>query len=550
MPMTSIDAVPPRSTVLIATGAPDGAWERVLPALRQVGLEALDAAFGDWHDSVLADVQADDWHAHPIAPSEEAASRAGAFFAEDGERPRFGADRRSLALLEFWAQTSPNAGFLLVYTQAETAVAHALANGKDPGVVLERWQVANRRLLLFQRRNRRRSVLIDAEAAARNLPALSKALARLGIALDPPNPAVVPHENASLERLIARELLANQLAVGELEAELEASALPLGAEPPRVAPSVAELVNSYLAQRAAAVSLADADRRREALQKDNEVLRQRGEELKSTAEAAEEAARQSREENELLLLQLHQVQEELETRFLQQQSATEAADQTIADLKQQTGKYRAAAEVAEKANADLKRQLEQQKSAAQAPERLAKELREENELLLLQLHQVQEELEKQFLEHQETKQSLNDRAKEIARSQAATGEPQTRKAILSMRRVNSALTQSPSVAQHSANERLNWAQRRQLKRDTRLVKQSGLFDATWYLAEYPDVAAAGIDPVRHYLRHGVPDGRDPSPEFSTGGYLRAYPDVDESGINPLVHYIKFGKEEGRLPKGR
>ncbi|WP_386083030.1 glycosyltransferase [Vreelandella sp. F11] len=35
------------------------------------------------------------------------------------------------------------------------------------------------------------------------------------------------------------------------------------------------------------------------------------------------------------------------------------------------------------------------------------------------------------------------------------------------------------------------------------------FDADWYLAAYPDVAQAGIDPWEHYLRHGVKEGRLP-----------------------------------------
>ena len=33
------------------------------------------------------------------------------------------------------------------------------------------------------------------------------------------------------------------------------------------------------------------------------------------------------------------------------------------------------------------------------------------------------------------------------------------------------------------------------------------FDAAWYLEQYPDVAAAGIDPLRHYLDYGRHEGR-------------------------------------------
>ncbi|MHA6964324.1 glycosyltransferase [Zobellella denitrificans] len=66
-----------------------------------------------------------------------------------------------------------------------------------------------------------------------------------------------------------------------------------------------------------------------------------------------------------------------------------------------------------------------------------------------------------------------------------------------------------------------------------LARQSGLFDAQWYLRRYPDVAQAGIDAWQHYLRHGFREGRDPGPRFSTSGYLYQYP--ESAGINPLLH---------------
>jgi chromosome segregation ATPase len=80
------------------------------------------------------------------------------------------------------------------------------------------------------------------------------------------------------------------------------------------------------------------------------------------------------------------------------------------------------------------------------------------------------------------------------------------------------------------------------------VRASGLFDADWYLATYPDVAAAGIDPLAHYLEHGASEGRDPGPGFSSRAYLARYPDVAEAGLNPLVHYLEFGRIEGREPQ--
>ncbi|HSQ17084.1 MAG TPA: rhamnan synthesis F family protein [Anaerolineales bacterium] len=85
-------------------------------------------------------------------------------------------------------------------------------------------------------------------------------------------------------------------------------------------------------------------------------------------------------------------------------------------------------------------------------------------------------------------------------------------------------------------------------RFSRLLEQSELFDPVWYLENYPDVAAAKINPVRHYILYGGFEGRDPGPKFSSSWYLETYPDVKQSGMNPLIHYLRFGVHEGRLSK--
>ncbi len=82
-------------------------------------------------------------------------------------------------------------------------------------------------------------------------------------------------------------------------------------------------------------------------------------------------------------------------------------------------------------------------------------------------------------------------------------------------------------------------------RDYTLVRNSGLFDPGFYLSAYPDVAQAGMDPVRHYLDTGWKEGRNPSAAFNTSLYLKVNRDVEEAGLNPLVHYLKFGRQEGR-----
>jgi hypothetical protein len=79
----------------------------------------------------------------------------------------------------------------------------------------------------------------------------------------------------------------------------------------------------------------------------------------------------------------------------------------------------------------------------------------------------------------------------------------------------------------------------------RLIASSPLFDAQWYLANNPDVAANRADPVLHYLLNGSAEGRAPGPNFDAVAYLDANPDVAESGQNALVHYLLHGCLEGR-----
>ncbi|HEV7458174.1 MAG TPA: glycoside hydrolase family 99-like domain-containing protein [Roseococcus sp.] len=96
--------------------------------------------------------------------------------------------------------------------------------------------------------------------------------------------------------------------------------------------------------------------------------------------------------------------------------------------------------------------------------------------------------------------------------------------------------------------RLAWAARRRAHRRTtgERIMQSGLFDPAYYLAANPDVEAAGMDPLSHFLSTGWRERRDPSPGFSVGGYLARYEDVRAAGVNPLLHYLQQGRREGRL----
>jgi len=120
------------------------------------------------------------------------------------------------------------------------------------------------------------------------------------------------------------------------------------------------------------------------------------------------------------------------------------------------------------------------------------------------------------------------------------------------------------------------------KRRKRLFGRIG-FDREWYLQEYPEVGFSDIDPLDHWLRFGVEEGRWKSGRHKKKGlasgelrekrpsffrrleinirkrrkrlfgrigfdrewYLQEYPEVGLSGIEPLEHYVFIGKKEGR-----
>lgn len=79
---------------------------------------------------------------------------------------------------------------------------------------------------------------------------------------------------------------------------------------------------------------------------------------------------------------------------------------------------------------------------------------------------------------------------------------------------------------------------------TKLIQDSGLFSASWYLRTYADVRNAKVDPLQHYLQHGGFEKREPGPEFNTPYYLAQCPEAADSGWSPLLHYLKAGKRLG------
>lgn len=78
-----------------------------------------------------------------------------------------------------------------------------------------------------------------------------------------------------------------------------------------------------------------------------------------------------------------------------------------------------------------------------------------------------------------------------------------------------------------------------------IAKLRAYFDQDWYSQSNPDITLTVNDPFIHYLTQGWQEMRDPSPIFSTSAYLDLHPDVRNSGIMPFRHWVLHGIEEGR-----
>ena len=202
----------------------------------------------------------------------------------------------------------PNARLLIVYEDPVAALSLELENGADD-LRLNDWIEQAERVLEVFRRQRKQVMLVDGNAAVANPSNLAQQLVdRLGASFSqidlPPldNPAI------TMSWLIADHVIRTDQTACRLLAELRASSLPI----PRGSDSEASALIAHWRNGSGMAS---------------------GVEAEPPVEPSDEPAEKLKEENELLLLQLHQVQEELEHYFF----SNKDLDQEVAALKQELG---------------------------------------------------------------------------------------------------------------------------------------------------------------------------------------------------------------------
>jgi hypothetical protein len=445
------------------------------------------------------------------------------------DQPLWGwADAQSVYLLDYWKGMDPRIAFILVYDTPQQLVAQAFDEQTplSPEALqqaADNWSTYNAALLHFYHRNSERCLLVHAQEVRASAGAyLQQVRTRIGAPVltvgkdtdetdadadadaDADTSAVTDEiiaaapEQAVLKAYLAHALV-QQSDTMQLYEELQSVAnLPLSdiaaapctpldawismaaqqaqhtkqAAKTQVHAHTQEVQIEVLGQ-----SLSDANAL--AGERQQQVTR-----LEQTQATAQQHAQDQQQENELVLLQLHQVQEELERHYLEGQQQKEkiknllaaeklanehaktveklsqdeikrAAELTAERAKQleliqkakaETDKALAGAQaelnktqVNAKAQIEVLNQslsdaktlagksqqqvtsLEQTRTTAQQH---AQEQQQENELILLQLHQVQEELERHHLEGQQQKEKIENllASEKLASESAKTAE--------------------------------------------------------------------------------------------------------------------------------
>lgn len=356
-------------------------------------------------------------------------------------------DPQAVHLLDFWQQQSEHTVFMLVYDDIHNIYQQCLQGGADASpesinAKVQSWVAYNEALLQFHLRNPERSFLVHAKqvaqsaqsyvqqinqrvaaplqlavghstAAEQPVDAVEQPNSQLASMGEPQNlpSATTQPGTEGLANWLIEQLVHTQSDALQLYEELQAAAnLPL-AQPVVSAPAAdaAALQQAWASFAAAQLQYRSNIQQVQNLQQQLQAQAQTAKQEQGTLQAQLQNAE---EENALLLEQLHKVQEELEKLYLQGKEDKK----NLENLNAQTKKLQEQLSVEQQAAKKYKDQLAAEQAKIKAlQEQLAKapsnqktvasvtELKEENDLLLKQLHIVQEELERYYIENQKLK---------------------------------------------------------------------------------------------------------------------------------------------------
>jgi hypothetical protein len=280
----------------------------------------------------------------------------------------------------------------------------------------------------------------------------------------------------------------------------------------RVQATEQSLADAVRSRDEAANSADELRSQRDALERDLQEARRTGEEIGRIRDDL--AHRES---------ELRQRQEEIEQTRAELARVRDAAEKTMSELESEASRRGHAEANANQWKLLYDRQLAQIADLRGAFEHATKE---QEARLAEQLAREQESTREQIREASEKLAAV-----ETARCQAVS-DAQAKEARIGVRfqeiaTLTSLLRQQQQQGDESAGH-VDWLRavhaallsqpawwglmpgQWRREREQRRLQRRGLFDAQAYLARYPDVADAGLDPLFHYIAHGLQEGRSRS----------------------------------------
>lgn len=307
---------------------------------------------------------------HPLEPGEEWLAQGKQLLTDLMDNHIAWADDRTTFVLEFWNKVEPDLGYVLLYRSPWSAIDKLLRQDiktidSEPETVLTAWLHYNRSLLNFYLNQREKCLLLNADFVEEQYSQFLGILNdRFGLQLesDVNKSPDVNNENITADSIYAHILADTAPEAIELYIEMESCATLLGRDPdfscqdqlykPLTADDLLSqwsgdckketsyqklldelndtVINIKADRDTIQTSLADADDKKNSLQRELEKtikdldtavngqkeLEGANQSLKEKNNTLQSELKEAQEEAELLLLQLHQVQEELEHYFL------------------------------------------------------------------------------------------------------------------------------------------------------------------------------------------------------------------------------------------
>jgi len=397
--------------ILTICSSPNVSITPITNLLEQSGLkkglnnQKTEQSYEQWHEQVFDAYEQDGSGLliqQALKPGKVWQDMAGQLiYANLDNKQWYWSDSKAAWLLDFWYEMEPQHRFAFIYCSPEIAIKQSFCNTADHEIdistIIQNWVNYHFEILRFYRTHQDKCLLINQQKClAHPSEFIELCQQHLGLELDISADLATPTLNTDisyLEQILFEQIAQHFPEVNPIFQEIEASATPF---------IVSEETSVQETQQTAKdISIKIWHDYRE-LKLQHRADREQQQQLQNELQEKNKALAQE-------TLQLKTLQLEKSQLIEKKEKEQAALNQKIAHYQQE----KAAAQVRiqkltdEKAELKANYQKEQEtlQSTLQQHQQQNKDQLAENELLLLQLHQVQEELEHYFLKYQELEQA-------------------------------------------------------------------------------------------------------------------------------------------------